>query len=154
MLSHGLGQRFHAPTSRPVRGLLGHQLVQEQHIVVVIDDGAARTLLVFEPSQAEFLVAFPPNVHLVVVQIYELTNGSIRLALGHEQDHPSPLGGASLDGVGPHTRLEFGTVTSAEFEWRQSHPSVKSHQCYYREDALVPLGIANGRPLSVERRLS
>src|ERR1019366_9510245 len=41
------------------------------------------------------------------------------------------------DGVGPHARLKFGTVTSTEFEGRKSHPPVKSHQCYYREDTLV-----------------
>ena len=108
---------------------------------MVIDDGATRTLLVFEAGEAELLVALPPDADLVVVQIDQLADGAVRLAVGHEQDHARPLTCPSLDGVGTHPRLELGTVTSAEFEWRESHPSMKSHQCYYREDALEAIEV-------------
>ena len=139
MIRHGLGQGFHGPAGRAIGRVLGHQLHQEQNVVVVIDDGASRALLVFEAGQAELLVALPPDADLVVVQIDQLADGPVRLAVGHEQDHPCPLGCPSLDGVGPHPCLELGTVTSSEFEWRESHPSMKSHQCYYREDALATI---------------
>src|SRR6185437_589677 len=135
---HSLGQRLHAPAGGSLGRVLGHQFHQEQHVVVVIDDGSTRTILVFEASQAELLVALPPDAHLVVVQIDELADGAIRLAIGHEQDHARPPGCPRLDGVGSHARFELGTVTSTEFEGRKSHPSMKSHQCYYREDALGP----------------
>src|SRR5208282_2505049 len=96
----------------------------------------ARTLLVFEPGQPELFVAGPPHPDLVVMQIDQPADRSIRLAVGHEQDHPRSFGRSSLDRVGPHARFELSTVTSTKFEWRKSHPSMKSHQCYYREDPL------------------
>jgi hypothetical protein len=70
------------------------------------------------------------------VQIDQFADGPIGLASRHEQDHPRPLGRSGLNGVGPHTRFELSAVTSTQFEWRKSHPSMKPHQCYYREDPL------------------
>ena len=104
---------------------------------MVIDGRASRTIFIFESSQSELLIAGPPYPDLVVVQIDGGTDAPIGLAFGHEQDHSCPLGRSSLDGVGPHACLEFSTVTSTQFEGRKSHPPMKSHHCYYREDPLV-----------------
>jgi hypothetical protein len=96
---------------------------------VVIDDGTTGTLLVLEPGQAELLVAFPPDPDLVVVQIDSLADVAIGPPSANSTIMRARLA-ARPRWFSTAPRLEFGTVTSTEFEWRKSHPSMKSHQCY------------------------
>ena len=97
---------------------------------MVIDRWPAWTLLVFETSQAKLFISGPPYANLVVVKPDRRTNGPIGLSVSHEQDHPRPFGRSGFNGVGPHPCLEFSTIATTEFEWRKSHPSMKSHHCY------------------------
>ena len=58
----------------------------KQHVVMVIDGRASRTIFIFESSQSELLIAGPPYPDLVVVQIDGGTDAPIGLAFGDEQD--------------------------------------------------------------------
>ena len=112
---------------RVVGWCFGDELYEQQHVVMAIDVRTPRTFLVEETSETELSITFSPDADLVVMQIDGGTDAAIGRAVGHEQDHSCPLGRPSLDGVGPHTRFELGTVTSTKFEGRKSHSPMKSH---------------------------
>src|SRR5487761_2036283 len=133
VVGHGLGQGVHGPTGSTVRRVLGDQLYQQEHVVMVVDDRASRPLLVFQTGQSELLVAGAPHPDLVVVEVAQLADGPVGLTVGGEQDDPRPFCRPGLDGVRPEPGLELGPVTSSELQWRKSHASMESHQCYYRE---------------------
>ena len=98
---------------------------------MVIDGRTPRAIFIFETSQAELLIAGPPDPDLVVVQIDGRTDAPVGRTVGHEQDHSCPLGRPSFNGVGPHAHFELGTVTPTKCEWRKSHFPMKSHHCYF-----------------------
>ena len=115
---HLLGQRLHGPARTSVGGLFGHELDQQQHVVVVIDARAPAALEVIEPGQAVLLVALSPHTDLVVMQVDDLADLAIGSPVGGQQHDARPLRHPRFDGARTRPRLENRTVTPAQFQWR------------------------------------
>ena len=91
----GHGRRPVPPSSsgsHPLAAVLGHQLDEQQHVVVAIDVRAPGALLVFEPGQAELAVALPPDPDLVVVHPDRLGDVAIGPARRRPAARCAPVG--------------------------------------------------------------
>jgi hypothetical protein len=115
---HLLGQRLHRPTGRAIRGFLGDEFDEQQHVVVVIDARTAAALEVIEAGEAELRVTLAPDAHLVVVQIDDLTDLAVGTPVGRHQHDARPLRDACFHGSRTSPRLENRTVTPTQFQWR------------------------------------
>jgi len=127
MVGHCLSERFHRPARRVVGWRLGHQLHQQQHVIMVIYGRAAGTLQVIQPGQIERLVPFPSHRDLVVMEIHPSRDLTIRHTITRQQHDPRPLRDLRFDSPSTRPSFQDRSITTTQFQPRKTHARIKTH---------------------------
>jgi hypothetical protein len=113
MVGHLLGQRLHGPARRARRRLLGDELHEQQHVVVVIDTGATTVFKVVQAAESVLVVAMSSHAHLVIMHVDDLTDLAIGPSIGGHQHDARSLGHSQFHGARTSPQLEERAVTPA-----------------------------------------